>query len=211
MTMPGSPSPDLFLARRAVAGQSQAWEELVGRYGGRIYNIAFQFVGEVAEAEDLTQEVFLKLYNNLHLYRGDVPLVGWALRLSRNLCIDHYRRNRQARRCTFVSEEILNAMPAADDPLAVAQRREQVRLVYRSLEEMSEGLAVVILLRDLQGWSYEELAAFLELPLGTVKSRLSRGREELARRLSHIGRNPRPGASPAATGKPGSRFQEAPC
>jgi len=178
------PSPDLLLARRAAGGGAAAWEELLALYGERIYNLACHFAGSVVDADDLTQEIFLRLYQNLRLYRGDVPLAGWALRLSRNLCIDHYRRARRERRSSVVSEEVLAQLPAAGDPLADAQRRMQLREVYRALEQMSEDLAEVVLLRDLQGWSLEETAAYLEVPLGTVKSRLHRARLDLAARVT---------------------------
>jgi RNA polymerase sigma-70 factor, ECF subfamily len=178
------PSPDLLLARRAAGGGAAAWEELLALYGERIYNLACHFAGSVVDADDLTQEIFLRLYQNLRLYRGDVPLAGWALRLSRNLCIDHYRRARRERRSSVVSEEVLAQLPAAGDPQADAQRRMQLREVYRALEQMSEDLAEVVLLRDLQGWSLEETAAYLEVPLGTVKSRLHRARLDLAARVT---------------------------
>ena len=177
-------SPDLLLARRAAAGQPEAWDEILDRYAQRIYNLAYQFAGSAEEAEDLTQEIFLRLYQNLRLYRGDVPLSGWALRLSRNLCIDQYRHNRRERLAGRVSEEVLQYIPAADDPMADAQNREQLRAVYDALEEMSEDLAEVVLLRDLQGWSLEETATYLEIPEGTVKSRLHRGRNDLAERVN---------------------------
>ena len=90
-------SPDLFLARRAAAADAEAWDEIIERYGERIYNLAYRFTGRRAEAEDLTQDIFLKLYRNLDRYRGDVPLMAWALRLSRNSCIDHYRHHRTRR------------------------------------------------------------------------------------------------------------------
>ncbi|HEY0511703.1 MAG TPA: RNA polymerase sigma factor [Thermoanaerobaculia bacterium] len=180
-----SPSPDLLLARLAARGRADAWDELLALYGERVYNLAYHFAGSSADAEDLTQEIFLRLYQNLRLYRGDVPLAAWALRLSRNLCIDHYRRSRRERRAGGVSEEVLARLPAAgDDPQAEAQRRQQLRTVYRELEEMSEDLAEVVLLRDLQGWSLEETATWLEVPVGTVKSRLHRGRLELAGRVN---------------------------
>jgi RNA polymerase sigma-70 factor (ECF subfamily) len=177
------PTDDLLLARRAAAGQAAAWDELVERYGRRLYNLAYQFAGDPAEAEDLTQEIFIRLYQALGRYRGDVPLAAWALTLSRNLCIDHYRRNRRLRRSTQLSEAMLEVMPAADDPAAAAERRQRLEAVYGALEEMTEAAAVVVLLRDLQGLSYEETAAALELPLGTVKSRLNRARRELGDRV----------------------------
>jgi len=178
------PTPDLLLARRAAAGQAPAWDELIARYGRRLYNLAFHFAGSREEAEDLTQEIFLRLHQSLRLYRGDSPLGAWALRLSRNLCIDHYRRTRRERRSTAVSDEVLHHLPAADDPRAEAERRQELRAVYDALDELSEDLAEVVLLRDLQGWSLEETAIYLEVPLGTVKSRLHRGRLALAERVT---------------------------
>lgn len=180
------PDPDLHLARRAAAGQAEAWDELVARYGRRLYNLAYQFTGDLAEAEDVTQEIFLRLYESLSRYRGDVPLVAWALRLSKNLCIDHYRRGRRQGRGSAVSEELLARLPSADDPQADTLRRQRLRLVYRALEEMPEDLATTVLLRDLQGLSYDEAAAALELPMGTLKSRLNRARQELAVRVERL-------------------------
>jgi RNA polymerase sigma-70 factor (ECF subfamily) len=179
-----SPSPDLLLAHRAANGRTDAWEELLSLYGERIYNLAVHFAGGSEDAEDLTQEILLRLYQNLRLYRGDVPLAAWALRLSRNLCIDHYRRTRRERRSDLLAEDVLERMPAGDDPQAEAQKRQQLRAVYRGLEEMPEELAEVVVLRDLQGWSLEETAAFQEVPVGTVKSRLHRARIELAGRVA---------------------------
>ncbi len=178
-----TPSPDLFLARRAASADAEAWDEIIERYGERIYNLAYRFTGNAAEAEDLTQDIFLKLYRNLDRYRGDVPLMAWALRLSRNLCIDHYRHHRARRQAETVSDEVLQHMPSGDDVEARSQKRERRRLVHQVLAEMSENLASVVMLRDLQGLSYDEIAAFFEVPVGTIKSRLSRARRELVRRV----------------------------
>ena len=178
------PTPDLLLARRAAAGQPQAWDELIERHGERLFNLALQFSASVEEAEDLTQEIFLRLYQSLRLYRGDCPLLGWALRLSRNLCIDHWRHVRRERLSTAVSEEVLLQIPAGDDPRARAQARQELRAVHEALADMPEELAEVVLLRDLQGWSIEETAAYLEVPPGTVKSRLHRARLELAEKVT---------------------------
>lgn len=177
-------SSDLILARRAVAGQAVAWDELIALYGQKIYNLAFHFTGSLPEAEDLTQEIFLRLHQNLHLYRGDSPLASWTLRLSRNLCIDQYRRARRERRSIAVSDEILEQIPAALDLGLEAEARQQLRAVYRALEEMPEDLAEVVLLRDLQGWTLEETATYLGVPLGTIKSRLHRARLALAERVA---------------------------
>jgi RNA polymerase sigma-70 factor, ECF subfamily len=177
------PSSDLLLARRAAAGQAEAWDELIDRYSGRLYNLALHFSGSREEAEDLTQEIFLRLYTSLRQYRGDCPLISWALRLSRNLCIDHYRRVRHERGSLRVPEEVLAHLPAGDDVHAETQERQEVAAVHAALAEMPEDLAELVLLRDLQGWSLEEVAASLDLPLGTVKSRLHRARLEVAERV----------------------------
>ena len=176
-------SPDLFLARRAANADPRAWDEIIELYGERIYNLAFRFTGNQAEAEDLTQDIFLKLYRNLDRYRGDVPLMAWALRLSRNLCIDHYRHHRTRRQAETVSDEVLRHMPSSDDVEGRSQKLERRRLVQQVLAEMSENLASVVMLRDLQGLTYDEIATFFEVPVGTIKSRLNRARRELVRRV----------------------------
>jgi RNA polymerase sigma-70 factor (ECF subfamily) len=132
-----------------------------------------------------------------------VPLAGWTLRLSRNLCIDHYRRTRRYRRAATLTEEVMARLPAGDDPQAEALKRQQLRAVYRGLEEMPEDLAEVVLLRDLQGWSLEETAACLEVPVGTVKSRLHRARLELAGRVAaQLGARATAAAMPALEVEP---------
>lgn len=173
-------SPDLFLARRAAAGHEEAWEELVDRYGSRIFSLALHFTGHREDAEDLTQEIFVRLHRGLGSYRGDVPLAGWALRLSRNLCIDHYRRGRLERRWHAVTQEVLDQLPAGGDLEAELQRRQRLEAAYAALADLPEEYAEALLFCDLQGWSLEEAAVYLEVPVGTVKSRLHRGRLRLA-------------------------------
>lgn len=177
-------TPDLFLARRAARADAEAWNEIIARYGERIYNLALRFGGSRAEAEDLTQDIFLKLYSNLHQYRGDVPLLAWTLRLSRNLCIDHYRHHRARLQAETVPEEVLAYLPAEGiDPQQHSQQLEKQRLVHGALAEMPEGQATVVMLRDLQGFTYDELASFFEVPVGTIKSRLNRARRTLVQHL----------------------------
>lgn len=174
---------DLRLARRAAAGERRAWEEIIDHYGDRIFNLALQFATHRDEAEDLTQEIFLRLFKNLSKYRGDTPLVAWTLRLSRNLCIDHYRHRRRERESIFLSEAVLAALPSTSDPRRDAQRHELLRQIDSTLMQMRDDLALVIVLRDLQGLSYAEVSAILDLPLGTLKSRLNRARRDLIGRL----------------------------
>ena len=171
------------LAQQAADGDAPAWDELILRYGKKIYNIAYHFSRTPEEAEDLTQEIFLKLYRFLDRYRGDVPLGAWTLKLSRNLCIEAYRRTRLERQARHLPEAVLDQVSGLDDPQATVQRQERLHTVRRAMNTMSEDLATVLLLRDLQGWSYEEAAAYLEIPMGTLKSRLVRARRELAEKV----------------------------
>ena len=176
--------PDLFLARRALRGDPRAWEDIVERYGRRIFNLCLQFAGAAPEAEDLTQEIFLKIHGNLGQYRGEVPLAAWVLRLARNLCIDQYRRHRLRKESEVHGEDALLERPSPlGDPAADLQKRERRRLVRGVLREMPVELAEVVMLRDLQGLSYDEVTSALEVPLGTVKSRLYRARRELVSRV----------------------------
>lgn len=184
---------DHDLAHRAAAADAAAWDEIVARYGPKIYNLACRFAGPGLDAEDLTQEIFLKLYQHLDRYRGDVPLVAWTLRLSRNLCIDRYRAQRARRASDHVSETELFDLAGDDDPAAISEHREQVRMVHEALGEIPEAMATVVMLRDLQDLSYDEIAMFLDVPSGTVKSRLNRARralvEAIERRLAGGGGN----------------------
>lgn len=193
--------PDLLLARRAVKNDPRAWEEIVGLLGERVYNLALRFAGSPGEAEELTQDVFLRLYRSLGQYRGDVPLIAWSLRLSRNLCIDHWRHHKSRLASESPGEPIFDQLPGRSDIHRETEREEERRLVHRTLAAMSETLSTVVVLYDLEGLSYEEISKFLEVPLGTVKSRLNRARHELMSRLdAHFAAAcaPRPAAS--ATG-----------
>lgn len=202
-----TPSPDLFLARRAAAGHPGAWDQLIEAHGRRLFNLALQFSGSREDAEDLTQEIFLRLHLGLRSYRGDVPFIGWALRLSRNLCIDHYRRSRSQRDWHRVTEAVLEQLPARGDLEAEAQARQQLDAVYAGLAELPEETAEAVVLCDLQGWTLEEVGAYLEIPLGTVKSRLFRARQRLTE-LVRARLAPHPAEGDSAGG---ARKGTAPC
>jgi RNA polymerase sigma-70 factor (ECF subfamily) len=165
---------------RCRTGDERAWEELVDATADDIFRMAVSFTRHRPEAEDLTQEVFLKLWQNLHRYPTDSSFRAWAFRVARNLFVDAYRRSREQRKATWVDPEFLEMLPGGEDPHTRAVRRQRLELAKAALERLPEELAQLILLRDFADWSYEELAEELELPLGTVKSRLNRARRELA-------------------------------
>jgi RNA polymerase sigma-70 factor, ECF subfamily len=182
-----------LLVRRCIAGDAVAWEEIVQRYNRRIYNICYRFAGSADDAQDLTQEVFIKMYRTLNSYdveRG--AFLTWITTITRNLLVDHFRKRKQDR----VTDSLeaapghADALPLSDripdkalPPDARVQSRETSETVHRALQKLSPELREAVILRDLQDMDYREIAAVLKVPEGTVKSRINRGRAELARLL----------------------------
>ncbi len=183
------------LIRRCRAGDTAAWAELVHVYNRRVYNICYRFCGSETDAQDLTQDVFLKLYRTLESYdasRGS--FMTWLAAMTRNLLVDHFRRTRQER-----LTDSLDSSPAGEEdaprpadqladkgpsPDAFVRSRQTQSLVQQALGKLSPELREAVILRDLQDMDYREIAQALHLPEGTVKSRINRGRTELARLLS---------------------------
>jgi RNA polymerase sigma-70 factor, ECF subfamily len=165
---------------RCRTGDQNAWEELVDATADDLFRMAVSFTRHRGEAEDLTQEVFLKLWQNLDKYLPGSSFRAWAYRVARNLYVDAYRRSREQRKATWIDPEFLESLPGGDDPHTQAVRRQRLELARAGLARLPEELARLLLLRDFADWSYEELASELDLPLGTVKSRLNRARRELA-------------------------------
>lgn len=183
--MPPAPHLDADLVTRCQRGDDGAWSELVDRYGRKVYAIAWHFTYDRAEAEELTQDCFLKLWENLDRYEPtEASLLAWIAALSRNLCIDHYRKRRREKGFRFLTDDAVSAiLPSGDDPQADAVRRERVRFLLEALADLPDELAEVVILRDLDGLDYREIGDFLQLPDGTVKSRLNRARIELAKAI----------------------------
>lgn len=183
-----------LLVRRCVAGDAAAWEEIVQRYHRRIYNICYRFAGTGDDAQDLTQEVFIKMYRTLSSYDvGRGAFMTWVTTMTRNLLVDHFRKTKQDRMTDSIDaapSEHEDAMPLSDQiqdkslpPDARVESRETGESVHRALQKLSPELREAVILRDLQDLDYREIAAVLKVPEGTVKSRINRGRAELARLL----------------------------
>jgi RNA polymerase sigma-70 factor (ECF subfamily) len=183
-----------MLVRRCLGGDAAAWEEIVQTYHRRIYNICYRFAGTADDAQDLTQEVFIKMYRTLNSYdpqRG--ALMTWVTTMTRNLLVDHFRKTKQDRLTDSLDSapsEHEDAMPLGDHipdkgqlPDAGVQSRETGETVHRALQKLSPDLREAVILRDLQDMDYRDIAAVLKVPEGTVKSRINRGRAELARLL----------------------------
>ena len=172
------------LVSRCREGNDDAWRELVDRFGPRVYAIAYHFTMKREDAEELSQEIFLKLFENLHRYDGGFPLIAWVLSVSRNLCIDRYRRKKREKSFRFVSDEaVASLLKSDDDPAGIALKKERTKILFSALAEIPEDLAEILVLRDLNGLAYDEIGKALDLPDGTVKSRLFRARAEVARKI----------------------------
>jgi RNA polymerase sigma-70 factor (ECF subfamily) len=183
-----------LLVRRCVSGDAAAWEEIVQKYHRRIYNICYRFAGSGNDAEDLTQEVFIKMYRTLTSYDVDRgAFMTWVTTITRNLLVDHFRKTKQERMTDSldtVSSEHDDAMPLSDQipdrgpaPDYRVQSRQTGETVHQALQKLSPELREAVILRDLQDMDYREIATVLKVPEGTVKSRINRGRAELARLL----------------------------
>ena len=156
---------------------------LVDSYSKRIFNMAYQFAGSYEEAEDLTQEVFLKLYYSLPKYDLEKNFNAWLLTLARNYMIDQYRKTKWEKKTRDEFNEHYLSSDAFDSPENGMVKEETKRLIWESLNHLSSEIRMTVILRDIQGKKYEEIAEITNLPLGTVKSRVNRGRLQLAKIL----------------------------
>ena len=179
---------DRDLVHACLAGDRAAWETIVHDHQRRIYNLAYRYTGKFDLAEDLTQEIFLKVYRTLNIYKPESgSLTGWLVRVGRNHIIDHYRKfkiERQQTDSLEVEYDRIEENPARHpDPGQALEKRELSERIHDGLLKVPVDLRDAVILRDLEEFSYEEIAAMLDLPLGTVKSRINRGRIELAKIL----------------------------
>jgi RNA polymerase sigma-70 factor (ECF subfamily) len=176
------------LIERCLHGDQAAWETIVRLHRRKVFNIAYKFVGRHDQAEDLTQDVFLKLYKSLETFDRRANFQTWLVSVSRNLCIDHYRSVRKEREVVNRDIDPSELTPASPDRSAQAEleQRDRVHLLRRALDKLPPSLRTAVMMRDIQEMSYHEIAERLSLPEGTVKSRINRGRSELARQYRRL-------------------------
>lgn len=175
------------LVERCLSGEQSAWEELVKTHTRRVYALCYRFTNKENEAQDLTQEVFLRVFRTLGSFRaGEGCFAVWLTRVTRNLLVDYYRRTKKER----VTDAIDDKLGILEEKTAQHSRtegllagREAGELLQAGLQKLSPELREAVILRDLQEMEYREIARVLNVPEGTVKSRLNRGRAELARVL----------------------------
>ncbi len=195
-----APSVDVLI-ERCLTGDQTAWELIVRQHWRKVFNLAYKFVGRHDEAEDLTQDIFLKIFKALHTFDRRANFQTWLISISRNLCIDHYRSVRKERETMARDVDASDLMPVSRErgPYAELEQLDLRNLIRLALAELPPALKEAVVLRDLQEFSYQEIADKLGLPEGTVKSRINRGRLELARQLRRL-QSRGPAAAPAPRG-----------
>ena len=170
-------------------GNAGAFERLVALYENKVYNLAFRMVGNYEDASDIAQEAFLKVYTSLDQFRGESSFSTWLYRVVSNACLDELRRRARHRAISIdtpVSAEdpSTRQIPSGDPEPGHAIERAEVRTaVQQGIMELPDDHRIILVLRDIHGLSYEEIAQVLDMPLGTVKSRLNRARLGLRDRL----------------------------
>ena len=184
---PPPTTPD-SLIEQCLAGDQLAWEQIVRQNWRKVFNVAYKFVGKHDEAEDLTQDIFLKIFKALGTFDRRANFQTWIISISRNLCIDHYRSVRKERQTIARDVDSSDLQPATHErgPYAQAEHQDLRAQLRQALETLPIALRTAVVLRDLQELSYQEIADRLGLPEGTVKSRINRGRIELAHQLKRL-------------------------
>jgi RNA polymerase sigma factor (sigma-70 family) len=192
---------DLDLLKRCLAGENQAWESLLKVHSRKVYGLCYRFTGRTTEAEDLTQEIFIKVFQTLKSYdQAQGTFTTWLTRVARNHLVDHYRRTKRDRSTSSLDDEageMETKTSAGPSPMIGVESRERRELLQEGLNKLSPDLREAVILRDLRDLDYDEIAIVLDVPQGTVKSRINRGRLELARVLKRMdlmrGPNPQEG------------------
>ena len=181
---------DRELLKRCLGGNNAAWETLLKSHSRKIYNLCYRFTGRAVEAEDLTQEIFIKVFQTLKSYdEAQGAFTVWLNRVARNHLVDHYRRTKKDRVTSSLEDEagVMERRPASGPPPSGrVETREQREYLQAALDQLSPDLREAVILRDLNDLDYEEVAAVLSVPQGTVKSRINRGRLELAKALKRM-------------------------
>ncbi|HEY3367756.1 MAG TPA: sigma-70 family RNA polymerase sigma factor [Symbiobacteriaceae bacterium] len=186
---------DELLVERAKRGDVEAFEQLISQYERKVYNIAYRLTGNHEDASDVAQEAYIRAYSSLPEFRGDSSFQTWLIRIVNNACLDELRKRRR-QRVTSLDEPLtvddgevdrqLAVADPTDNPEQALERVEIQRAVQESIDALDEEYRVVVVMRDIQGYSYNEIADALGINLGTVKSRLNRARNALKEMFGNL-------------------------
>ena len=186
------PLTDVSLVERCRVNDEAAFNEVVARYKTKVYNYLYRMTGSSDDAEDLTQEVFIRMYTSIGSFRSQSSLNTWLFRIASNLCIDRFRRAKNRTAAYSLDDpigdgegETTHEVPDRTyEPQRLLENGEMAEQIQRALAQLPEKLRATLLLHDIEGLPYEEIAQVVGCPLGTVKSRLFNARLQLRQRLS---------------------------
>lgn len=168
-------------------GDQEEWEMVINQYSKNIYNIALNFSKNSEEAADITQEIFIKVYQNINKYKTGHNFTAWLFRVAKNYCIDYWRKNKKYQHRLELDENFHGSeQETPEDTSILKSEKKKLRELIQSLPA---DIRILIVMRDIQGISYDRIAGNLNLPLGTVKSRINRGRLKLARQFGQEEKN----------------------
>jgi len=181
--------PDRELVLRCQRNESRAFDELVARHQDRVYTAVTRFCGNAEDAADIVQRAFVNAFRKIQEFKGDSAFSTWIYRIAFNQAISFRRENRRPAVSIYSKDDEKVVEPAVDsNPTEKLEGEETQKKVQQALEMLEEGDRQIILLKDLQGHSYDEIASIMQIPKGTVRSRLHRARLELKSKLkSYIG------------------------
>jgi RNA polymerase sigma-70 factor (ECF subfamily) len=192
--VPGAPAgEDSEIIRRCLAGEERALRELMARYERPVFSLALRMLRQREDAEDVTQETFVRVFRALDRYDTARPFAAWLFTIASRLCIDHMRRRRVRpialvrREVGSQEDEIIDVPDLGPGPETLAQEEQEERNVQALIDTLPPHYRIVVVMRHQQDLSYEEIASALHLPLGTVKARIHRARALLAERVGGRG------------------------
>jgi RNA polymerase sigma-70 factor (ECF subfamily) len=178
--------PDQPLVQAALRGDLHAFERLVERHRDIVFRVAARLVGSDEEAEDVTQDTFLRAFHRLDRYRGEAAFRSWLLRIAHNTAVTYVTRKRAPSHSPLdaLAEDVA-AAEQRGGPAEQLERRERLKRLDTKIKGLSPGHRAVLVLRDIEGLSYDEIARVTDAPIGTVKARLHRARDEFVDVLRH--------------------------
>jgi RNA polymerase sigma-70 factor (ECF subfamily) len=183
-----SSNDDRDLVGRARRGDREAFTQLIMQYQVPLYNMALRMVGRPDDAADIAQEAFLRAWEKIRTLR-EAPFKSWLFQIAANLCYDHFRRGKRygvmpdEDQTSYQSSNVVGLGIATPDPQERAEANERTRLVRESIQALDHDMRIAIVLRDVNGMAYDEIASVLRVPLGTVKSRIARARAQVQEQL----------------------------
>lgn len=178
------------IIRNIKAGNTEAWNMLIERYSKKVYNLALNFAGNRDDASDITQDIFIKVYNNIDKFQEDGSFNAWILKLSKNYCIDYWRKSKNYRQKLELDESLYveSVHDEVYSPEDTLIKKNDVNFLRKKLQELSPDLRSLIIMRDIEDFSYQEISENLGIPLGTTKSRINRARLKLAKIVLNEGK-----------------------